>query len=294
MKRAIKVILPFLALALMSFGRKPADPPMLNSALSSMIDDDKTRCDLVNRSFLAGERISYNIYYKAGFLWIKAGEVVFTIEDMGDSYKMVAKGRTLPFYDKFYRVRDHYETHLDKETLLPNLFIRDIHEGKYSIYDRIEFDHATKTARTVRKHRGEEKEMESAYQDCVQDMLSILYFLRNQEMEGYEVGHDIPIHVFHENRTYDLEVHYTSYNERKKIKGRGRVKAFEIKPDLIKNYIISDDHNMSIWVADDKNKIPLEIEAKLTVGKMKAVLGSCEGLRYPSIYDGTLEEADLN
>ena len=181
---------------------------------------------------------------------------------------------------KFYKVRDHYETHIDKETLLPRLFIRDVKEGDYSIYDRIQFDHENGTAKTYRKHRDEEKHMEGDYSTCVQDMLSILYYMRNMDIDNFSVGDKIPVNVFHENRTYDLKMHYTSYDGRKRLKGTGKVKAFEIKPDLIKNYIISDDHNMSVWVSDDQNKLPLEIDAKLTVGRMKAVMAEHSGLRY--------------
>jgi len=241
-------------------------------------------CILVNDAYDIGEEIYYDIYYKAAFVWLKAGRVTFKITDLGDAYKIVAKGMTLPFYDKFYTVRDHYETHIDKETLLPSYFLRDVSEGDYEMYDRIEFDHTTRTAHTLRRHKGEEKLMEGNYNDCVQDMLSILYYVRSLEMDDYEVGNRIPIHVFHENRTYDLGINYTGYDSRKKIKGKGRVEAFEIRPDLIKNYIISDDHNMSIWVGDDENKIPLEIQAKLTVGQMRAVLSDAKGLRHESTY----------
>ncbi len=246
---------------------------------------DKSPCILVNDAYDVGEEIYYDIYYKAAFVWIKAGRVTFKITDLGDAYKIVAKGTTLPFYDKFYTVRDHYETHIDKETLLPSYFVRDINEGDYQMYDRIEFDHKTRTAHTTRRHRDKETVMQGDYDDCVQDMLSILYYVRSLEMDDYEVGDRIPIHVFHENRTYDLGINYTGYDSRKKIKGKGRVEAFEIRPDLIKNYIISDDHNMSIWVGDDENKIPLEIQAKLTVGQMRAVLSDVKGLRHESKYE---------
>lgn len=242
-------------------------------------------CLNYNDTYLAGEKLVYSVYYKAGFIWVKAGEVVFTVEDQEDSYKMIAKGYTLPFYDKFYKVRDHYETHIDKKTLNPTLFIRDIQEGDYSMYDKIVFDQKGKTAETTRKHRGETKHLEGTFEVCVQDMLSILYHMRNIKIDEFDVGDKIPVNVYHENRTYDLKIHYSSYNPKKRLKGTGKVKAFELRPDLIKNYIISDDHNMSIWVSDDQNKLPLEIEAKLTVGKMKAILSDYQGLRYEARYE---------
>ena len=43
----------------------------------------------------------------------------------------------LQFYDKFYKVRDKYESYIDTTTMQPYKFIRNVYEGGYKTYEKI-------------------------------------------------------------------------------------------------------------------------------------------------------------
>jgi hypothetical protein len=45
--------------------------------------------------------------------------------------------------------------------------------------------------------------------------------------------------------------------------------------------VFKDDEDLSVWISDDENKIPILIQSKVIVGSIKAELISYEGLANP-------------
>ena len=75
-------------------------------------------------------------YFDVSFRGIKVGsadmEIINdTIIDSTSVFHIVGKGKTAPFFDFFFKVRDVYETFLDTSELRPLRFVREIHEGGY-------------------------------------------------------------------------------------------------------------------------------------------------------------------
>ncbi|MFN8330510.1 MAG: DUF3108 domain-containing protein [Saprospiraceae bacterium] len=52
-------------------------------------------------------------------------------------YHIEVTGKTYTSYEWFYKVSDKFHTYLDKKTLMPRLFIRDIPEGSYQHYEKL-------------------------------------------------------------------------------------------------------------------------------------------------------------
>lgn len=239
-------------------------------------------CQSENNAFAIGEEIVYKLYYNWNFIWLAAGEVVFRVSDDGDTYHISAHGRTYKSYEWFFKVRDKYDTYIDKETLLPLVSIRDIQEGGYSLYDRVEFDHELGKATSLRgKTRKTAKETTYDIDPCIHDLLSIVYFCRNIPFGKIPSDYRIPIKIFMDKEVWPLSVHYKGKDSGKKVKGQGKFRAIHFIPDVIEGgYYFGEGTNMDIWVSDDENKIPLIIESPVSVGSVKAILKSYKGLRY--------------
>jgi hypothetical protein len=45
--------------------------------------------------------------------------------------------------------------------------------------------------------------------------------------------------------------------------------------------VFKDEENVTLWVSDDKNKIPVRIKASILVGSVKAELIEARGLAHP-------------
>ncbi len=238
-------------------------------------------CWITNNSFTGGEKLVYKIYYNLGIIWIPAGEVVFKVFDHGDTYLVTGEGKSYKSYDWFFKVRDHYATILDKKTLSPLSFVRNIYEGGFVMYDSIFFDYQNDLIQNINgKTKDQAKQYTFERNDCVMDLLSVFYRLRNTNIDQYAPGDKMKIDMFIDRQKYPITVVYEA-DEQKNIHGLGDHRCMRIRPKLIVGNVFKEKDVMHIWVSKDKNKIPLLIESPISVGAVKAVLKSYSGLRYP-------------
>ncbi len=238
-------------------------------------------CEMENKVFVDGEKITYAIYYNLKPFWIKSGEVSFTMIDKGETYFVEAKGRTASSFEWFYKVRDTYTCEIDKKTLLPIRSTRNIREGGYRKVSTAEYDFS-KNMVTAYSGKTEDtmKKFEIDMDDCMHDVLSIVYYARNFDYSKVETGTWIPANVFLDDEKYNVGFKYLG-NEVKKVKKLGKVDAIILKPQLVSGYVFEDDTEMTVWATNDGNRLPLVIESPLTVGSIKAILRKYENLRHP-------------
>lgn len=240
------------------------------------------RCRIDNQTFQAGEEITYKLYYNLNFIWIPAGEVVFRITDFGEVWRISADGKTYPSYEWFFKVRDRYESYIDKETLLPNMSVRNVREGGYTLYDKTILDQKRNRA-TITRGRAIDnihENLEVGMDECMHDILSVIYYARNLDYDSMPEGSRVPVKIFIDKEEWPLTVKYDGRDGEKRIKGQGKFKTIKFSPQVIAGEVFKEDTQMDVWVTDDKNKIPLLIESPVSVGSVKAVLKEYKGLRH--------------
>ena len=269
-------LLVFVLTTIMAFG---FPEPAIEMPADSVVPID--HCRIENNAFQHGEEIVYKVYYNWNFVWLAAGEVVMRVQEKGNQYHISAHGRTYKSYEWFYKVRDKYDTYIDKETLLPNVSIRDVAEGKYRLYDEITFDKRRNIATSKRGKSKETAEVkEYPIESCMHDLLSIIYYARNLNFDNLNAGDQVPVKIFIDKETWPLKVVYKGKDDNKKIKGEGRYETILFSPEVIVGDIFKEGTEMNVWVSDDKNKIPLLIESPVSVGSVKAVFKEYRGLRH--------------
>lgn len=229
-----------------------------------------------NRAFLAGESLTYKVSYSvAGMRLAVAGEATFntTFERFNgkDVYHIVGEGKSYPFYDKFFKVRDKYESYIDTATLQPYKFIRNVDEGGYKTYENVSFIKNTNTAITT---AGVFK-----IPDCIQDVCSAMFYARNIDFNNLKVNDKIPFDMFLDRQVYHLYVRYlgketirTSY---------AKFRTIKFRPLLVKGTMFEGGEKMTVWVTDDPNHIAVRIESPITVGKVSVDMSYYKNLRYP-------------
>jgi hypothetical protein len=252
-----------------------AHPP---SAVSqdTTIRPDQTFCSGIrNTAFQAGEQLTYRVYYAVAGAYIAAGEATFstTLEnfDHKEVYHVVGEGKTFSFEDKFFRVRDRYESYIDTSTLQPYKFIRDVDEGGYKTKENVTFIKAANTAIT---NTGVYK-----VPDCIQDVLSAIFYARNIDFNHHKPGDKIPFDMFLDRRVYPL---YIRYLGKETIRTKyAKFRTFKFKPLLVKGTMFEGGEKMTVWVTDDPNHIAVRIESPITVGKVSVDMSYYRNLRYP-------------
>lgn len=236
---------------------------------------DDESCGITNTSFQAGEEVVYTVYYAVAGIYIDAGNATFTnqLEKMNGHtvYHCSGIGKTNPSYDWIYKVRDKYETFIDTGTMQPLKFLRNVDEGGHKKYENVTFNRNANTAVTT----------EGVFKvpDCVQDVVSAVYYARNVDFGKYKPNDKIPFTMFLDNEVFNM---YIRYLGKETVKTKyGKFKAIKFKPLLVKGTIFEGGEKMTVWVTDDANHIPVRIESPIVVGKVKVDMMSSRNLRYP-------------
>lgn len=252
----------------------------------------KGQCWSETESFTPGEKVTYHAYYNWGFVWINAGEVTFAVDDSKwqgkDAWHLKAYGNSYKAYDLFFKVRDSFDVWVDPHSLQPFEFHRRTNEGSYTAHHHYLFDDANrKVIASISKRGKAYRDTAFSWPECSFDLLSMVYQARNIDFSEYREGQKIPINMIVDGEVYNLYIRYLGKETVKDRSGR-KFRCLKFSPLLVEGTIFEDGEKMFVWVTDDKNRIPIVVEASILVGSVKAVFVEAEGLRNP--FDAEIKE----
>jgi hypothetical protein len=173
--------------------------------------------------------------------------------------------------DKLYRVRDEYQSYFDPVTILPYKSIRDISEGKYKKYDHVYYHHVNLQ---VVNHKNEVIEVPAD----VRDMVSVFYYIRNTDFSALSKGNIIKINTFFDNELFPFDMRYrgiVTINTK-----MGKYRCIKLVPFVEPGRIFEKEDDMTIYLSDDTNRVPLRVEFNLKIGSIKCDLIEYSGLKY--------------
>lgn len=235
-----------------------------------------------NKSFQAGESLKYRVYYSSGMGNLTAGEAELTVEEWnerntGDNrsfFHIVGRGNSKGFFDWFYKVRDRFESHVDKETLLPFMFVRRTREGKFRYDDDVFFNRD--------KLLAESRRAKKTITPKTHDIISALYYLRTMNITDFNLDSTFVVDFYLDDSLYTSSIKYESRGQLKTL--WGWVNCLKFSPKVIEGEVFSDEYPMSIWVTDDDNHLPIMAESKVIVGSIKMELIEFSGLKNPPAF----------
>lgn len=227
--------------------------------------------------FKPGEFLKYKIQYgllNAGFATIELNEKV---EENDSLIHAVGKGWTTGMVGFLFKVEDTYESYFTEAGLKPKHFIRNVNEGGYTQDKEVFFDFEKNEARVV-NHKKTTKSSHFIQND-VQDILSSFYYMRSIDFTQLKANDSIDVNMYFDAKMNPIKLIVL---EREAIKTKfGKIKAIKIRPLVLKGRVFKDEENVTLWISDDLNKIPLKIKASLLVGSAKAELIEYSGLVHP-------------
>ncbi len=236
-------------------------------------------------AYQPGERVFYNAYYNWNFIWINAGEVIFSVDttlwNNQPSWLFKAAGNTYKAYDLFFKVRDTFEVWTNPETQQPYEFKRSTREGSYSSFHHYLFDPKDRSIRAhIQKGEAVARDTSLAWSPGTFDLLSMVYQARNIDFSGYSEGAKIPIRMIVDGEIHDSYIRFLGVEVVKNRDDR-EFRCLKFSPLLMEGTIFRKGEDMTVWVTDDKSRVPVVVEAKILFGSVKAVLTGTEGLKYP-------------
>lgn len=230
-------------------------------------------------SFQPGEKITFTVYYSFAGIYFNAGTASFSVTQkslptINNVYHLVGEGSTNSKYDWIFKVRDRYESYLDADNMQPVKFIRNVNEGKYKKYEEVTFNKASSTASTKKGTYKVPKD--------VQDVISSVYLARNLDYSKYKSGDKITFNMFFSNSIYNM---YIKYVGKEVVNTRyGKFNTIKLQPLLLKGNTFKGGEDMTVWITDDSNHVPVRIESKLSVGSIKVDLSQYQNLKYPLLF----------
>lgn len=245
----------------------------------------KTQCDITNFAFKAGEVITYRAAYNWGFIWVDAGRVSFKVYEEKlngeEVYHFKSYGTSVPKYDWIYKVRDSFESWATKDGLKPVKYVRKTSEGDYKVHNVFNFDYKSNKIYSYTSNSKKKPERDTLdLVNCTFDLITAIYYTRNINFSAYKPKSKIPVTFIVDGEIHKLDILYLG-KETITTKDDRKFKCLKFRPELVAGTIFEEDSDMTVWVTDDKNRVPVLVEAKVLVGYVKALLMDTKGLRYP-------------
>lgn len=244
-----------------------------------------SQCDPGELPFQSGERLDYDAYYNLKKIWVPAGKVRFEVSDSTINgqkcFLLDGKGKSLKGYDSFFKVRDHYSSVVNRKNLQPYKFERDIHEGGFDLYYYYNFDQEKREAR-LQQNKGDTSVSKIfEFPDCTFDVISAVYYARTLSFDNLEVGDTIPLQLMMDKEVYsNVFVRYMG-KARAKDQHDNYYRCIKFRPFLVEGTIFEEGEFMNVYVTDDKNRLPIMVEAEILVGSVKAFLSTAKNVKHP-------------
>ena len=223
--------------------------------------------------FQDGEVLSYKLKY--GFITAAEATIKVLNSDLKfdnkPTYKLTVDAETSGTFDVFYKVRDHYDSYIDKTDLLPYFYQENIREGSYKRQDKARF---TQNAKKVVSNRG----TFTTPTTQTFDLVSAYYFARSLDITKLKTGDKFKLNYFLGDEISALEIEYIG---KETVKSKlGNIRCLKFSPSIKPGRIFKKDSRLYLWVTDDGNRVPVKAQVEILVGAVTMELKSASGLKY--------------
>ncbi|MDE6301270.1 MAG: DUF3108 domain-containing protein [Muribaculaceae bacterium] len=225
------------------------------------------------------ESISYRVMYKWGLINKQAGTATLTLRPEGNMYRACLTAASEHWADKFFMVRDTLNGTMNQLTLAPVFYEKIAHEGNDDKHDTVRFSYSGNSVKgectRVEYHKGElrkdEKRILEATGTTV-DMLTSFYYMRALPFENWKPGHKEVISIFSGKQKETLTFWYRGIEP--VVVDDTRYQCYHITFVFTGAGGKTTSDNMDAWITTSSARIPVLLEGKLPVGKVK-----CEIIR---------------
>jgi hypothetical protein len=184
-------------------------------------------------------------------------------------YHIVGSGYTIGSTDWFFKVRDRYETYLDKDAMLPWLFVRRVDEGGYKFSQDYAFNHYTKK---VDIGNNEKFDVPVG----VQDMVSAFYAARNLDLSNAKPGDLFSITCFVDKEIWPLKIKFIG--KETIDTDLGKYRCLKFRPIVQKGRVFKKEEDLNVWISDDDNHLPMRVKADVLIGSIKMDITGAKNL----------------
>lgn len=224
--------------------------------------------------FQAGEVLKYKLRY--GFITAAEGTLKVLDSDLKfdgkPTFRLSVDAATSGTFDIFYKIRDHYDSYIDKVNLKPYFYQENIREGSYRREDKARFSQGEQK---VVATKGTFKTPNSQ----TFDLVSTYYFARSLDITKMNIGDEVKVNYFLGDEINQLEIQFVG---RETVKTKlGKIRCLKFSPSIKPGRIFKKDSKLYLWITDDGNRVPVKAQVEILVGAVTMEIKSADGLKYP-------------
>ncbi|HZK04054.1 MAG TPA: DUF3108 domain-containing protein [Bacteroidaceae bacterium] len=223
------------------------------------------------------EKITYKVYLSIGFLNVQVGESTLSeskveLEDVSAVMSRMIM-TTDKRADRVFFLRDTITSY---STLsgMPLLYTKSINEGGKCNVEIAEFDNSYNTYSVVLKSysKGILIGSSTAFSDDkIYDMLSMLRYTRNMSSKGVSPGHSLQIPMVNGLQVVEQHIVYEGMESVKAANG----KKYDCLALSVRDYKYGEEREtLRVLVTSDSLHIPVQLDLKLGMGKIRVLLTS--------------------
>jgi len=240
------------------------------------------QCTYTNTAFEMGEKLTYVVYYRWGFINIKLADVVLWTETADyNGQKVLAlknTSKTVEKYKWIIDVNDYYVSYVEPNTLQPYKHIqKTIVDDYYTDYEYI-FDYdSNKIYATIENSKTKKYKHAIDLQPCLSDLLTTVYYMRIIDYQDFKINQKAYVPAVLDTSVQMVYFKLVGY-ENISVKEK-ETKCFVLIPSILETSTFKGGETMKVWLGTGKNRIPLKMTSDLKIGKIIVLLEKAEGLR---------------
>jgi hypothetical protein len=233
-------------------------------------------------SFGRGEQLTY----RAKFGWFTVGSATTTIDrsihyvNQQPCFKVEGAGETSSWVSVIAPVKDVFGAYLDTTHLSTQVAYRKLQEGDYRYDEVLTFDHKKRKVHVKARKKETDQYGEAKQYDIpenARDLIGGFMQLRQIDFRKIRKNDTLTIAGFFEDQSYFLKIMYKGHDVvQTKL---GRIPCHKLVPVMPDNKLFDGENSITVWISDDKNQVPVKMQAKMFVGHTGLELEGFRGLR---------------
>lgn len=240
------------------------------------------------KAFQAGEKLTFTASYNMSGLMTDLAQITMQTSEVKTSKSTLLKLKctavTYRKWDNFFKIRDLYESYVNPKNLTPYLYKREINEGGHYKFVKYNFNHKTKTVKSLRRQKSEN--FESGFWDRnstvninsgTKDLVTTLYHIRNLDIHKASIGSSDTFTILFDNKETQITLTLLGIETIKT--NLGNKKCYKLAISVNNSDVLKGKNNNLIWLTADENKIPVYAKFKVAVGSGELRIQSATGLK---------------
>lgn len=246
----------------------------------------QAQCTLSNNAFQAGESLQYDLYFKYGLLFTKAGWATLTTKDATYSgnnvYRTDLITASTGVARKAFELNDTLTSYISKQ-MTPLAYFKRAHEGGDFTDEQLYYSYSNNKVNisTRRVKDGRERFNKSMSVDqCTYDMMSVIFFARELNYSSMKKGDKTRISFISGQNRQNMDIVYQG-TENMKANNNKTYACHKLSLVTSDDAFENTNEAMKIYITADNNRIPVRIDSGLKIGSMRVVLKKIKGNKHP-------------